>query len=242
MKLLFFLLTLASLATAAPKISFPIPAGTVQEESLAQGEKIYKLPITNIGDSPLTISQIRPSCSCTKVLPAPPVTINPGATNLFECTVDLGGELKKGPKNFAIRFVCDDPENQNPNWFITVPILPCIELLPRTIRFDKNSAPTQTVSIIYHGPLPEFPIKGRFLADLFGAPSEPKKDPENFLAFKIEETESPLTNKLTIAQKQKEVFSRYGTLRLSLDAGPKFNILQIETEKFPALLEMKDAE
>lgn len=231
------MLLLAAAAQAAPKIAFPIPAGLVQPESLAQGEQTYSMKIANSGDAPLNIQALRPSCSCTKVVPEPPLTLQPGQTNDFAVTVDLGAELKRGPKNFSLRVESDDPANPVASWHVTVPIIPCVELVPRNIYFKDGSAPTQEVAVIYHSGVPELPVKARFLPDLFGAKEDKSKDAENFLKCELLETDSPLTNRLVVTARKARVLSRYGTVRISVDAGFKFNVLQIDTEKFP-----KDAE
>ncbi|MBR5901284.1 DUF1573 domain-containing protein [bacterium] len=232
-----FLFVLAILLPAAlqasPRLAFPVPSGQVTEPSLAAGERQAVMQIANAGDEPLVINKLRPSCSCVKVVPQAPLTIQPGETNTFQCTLDLGGELKKGPKNYTVYVESNDPDTPVGNWFVTVPIIPCVELIPRNISFKEGEASTQTVTVIQQFRTPSSPIKAYFLDDLFGAPPDEGKKPEKFLGFSLEEPLGSITNRLCVYRLQKKTYSRYGTVRLSLDAGQKFNVLQIETDKFP---------
>jgi hypothetical protein len=234
------LLLLPSLLSASPRLSFPIPPGQMTEPSLASGEKQVEMRVANIGDEPLEIGKLRPSCSCVKVSPQAPLTVKPGDTNSFLCTLDLGGELKKGPKNFTVYVESNDPNLPVGSWYVTVPIIPCLELTPRNIRFMEGDASTQTVTVIQQFRSPASPLKIYFLDDLFGAPPDESKKPEKFLGFRLEGPPCALTNKLSVFRIKEKTYSRYGTVRLSLDAGQKFNVLQIETEKFPE--EKKEAE
>ncbi|MBR5623702.1 DUF1573 domain-containing protein [bacterium] len=226
-------LLLTTAAHSSPRLAFPIPSGQVTEPSLAAGERKAVMQIANAGDEPLEINKLRPSCSCVKVVPQAPILIKPGETNTFSCTLDLGGELKKGPKNYTVYVESNDPCTPVGSWFVTVPIIPCVELIPRNISFKEGEASTQTVTVIQQFRTPSSPIKAYFLDDLFGAPPDESKKPEKFLGFSLEEPLESITNRLCVYRLQKKTYSRYGTVRLSLDAGQKFNVLQIETDKFP---------
>ena len=238
--LLALALFLPAALQAAPRLSFPIPSGQITEPSLAAGERQAVMQIANTGDEPLEISKLRPSCSCVKVTPKAPLTIHPGETNTFQCTLDLGGELKKGPKNYTVYVESNDAALPVGSWFVTVPIIPCVELIPKYISFKEGDASTQTVTVIQQFRSPASPLKIYFLDDLFGAAPDESKKPEKFLGFRLEGPPCALTNTLSVFRLKEKTYSRYGTVRLSLDAGQKFNVLQIETEKFPE--EKKEAE
>lgn len=231
--LLFFSLLISWNVFASPVIDFPVKPGLLLEDSLAHGEKKLSMLITNTGTDPLNIKKFRPSCACTKVSPDAPLTIASGETNTFLCTLDLSGELKKGPKNYTVYIESDDPEKPVASWYVTVPIIPCVELHPKQLSFMESDAPTQTVTVIQHFREPVSPLHVYFLEDLFGAPPEEDKKPEKFLSFRVEEPLDSITNRITVFRIKDKTYSRYGSIRISVDAGCKFNILRIDTPKFP---------
>ena len=231
--LLFFSLLLSLNAFASPVIDFPVKPGLLLESSLAHGERNVTMLITNTGNEPLNITKFRPSCACVKISPNAPLTIAPGATNSFVCNLDLGGELKKGPKNYTVYIESDDPEKPVANWYVTVPIIPCVELDPKQLSFMESDAPTQTVKVIQHFREPVSPLKVYFLEDLFGEPPDEDKKPEKFLSFRVEEPLDSVTNRITVFRIKDKTYSRYGNIRISVDAGCKFNVLRIDTPKFP---------
>jgi len=220
-------------AFAKPVLEFPVKPGQVLESALADGERTVNMLIANSGTEPLNVTRFRPSCACVKVSPMPPFTLAPGETNSFLCNLDLGGELKKGPKNFTVYVESDDPDKPVASWFVTVPIVPCVELEPRSLSFAEGEASTQTVTVIQQFRAPSSPLKVYFLEDLFGAPPDEDKRPEKFLGFRLEEPAGSLTNRITVFRLREKTYSRYGSIRLSVDAGCKFNVLRIETPKFP---------
>ena len=226
---------------AGPVLDFPVKPGQTLEPSLAVGEKTVEMLVANTGDEPLNVTKFRPSCACIKVAPMPPFTLKPGETNSFTCSLDLGGELKKGPKNFTVYVESDDPAKPVASWFVTVPMIPCVELEPKGLSFAEGEASTQTVKVIQHFK-PASPLKVYFLEDLFGAPPDEDKKPEKFLSFRVEDPLESVTNRITVFRIKEKTYSRYGSIRISVDAGCKFNVLRIETPKFPEAQEGADPE
>lgn len=239
--LLFVLPFFCAFSNAAPSLDFPVKPGQVLEPSLAVGEKTVEMLVANTGDEPLSVTKFRPSCACIKVAPMPPFTLQPGETNRFTCSLDLGGELKKGPKNFTVYVESNDPGKPVASWFVTVPMIPCVELDPKSLSFAEDSASTQTVKVIQHFK-PASPLKVYFLEDLFGAPPDENKKPDKFLSFRVEDPLDSVTNRITVFRIKEKTYSRYGSIRISVDAGCKFNVLRIETPKFPEAQEGADPE
>lgn len=76
--------------------------GTVESGTVVQ----QRFEIANVGDQPLDISSVSPSCGCTAAI-ASDKTIWPGSTGAVEVSLDTYG--LSGPQSKAVRVRTSDP-------------------------------------------------------------------------------------------------------------------------------------
>ncbi len=130
---------------AAPKTR--VATAIVDVGTVAKGEKIrHRFEISNAGDEPLEIREVKPACGCT--VAEYDRTIAPGASGAIEAVVDtanLNGAIAKGVTVFT-------NDAANPRLELTVKALvrPLIEARPGYARFivvegEKHEASVQTL-------------------------------------------------------------------------------------------------
>lgn len=92
-KLLFlsFFLTLPAFLLAQP--SFDFEKDVLKLDKTPEGEMIsFDFPFTNTGDSPLLISEIKVTCSCT-TSEFPTAPVKPGEKGIIKVSFDTGGKI-----------------------------------------------------------------------------------------------------------------------------------------------------
>jgi hypothetical protein len=121
-----------SAATADPKIQIntKYDFGTV-----AQGAKVdMKYDLKNVGDAPLKIGPIHPSCGCTDVTATMNV-VPPGKTAAIKAVFNAGGYRGKVTKTIAVQ--TNDPKNQNVQLVLSGYVQPQVEVMPSNINFGR---------------------------------------------------------------------------------------------------------
>jgi len=121
-----------SAATADPKIQIntKFDFGTV-----AQGSKVdLKYELKNVGDAPLKIGPIQPSCGCTDASTTLEM-VPPGKTAAIKAVFNAGGYRGKVTKTIAVQ--TNDPKNQNVQLVFSGYVQPQVEVMPSNINFGK---------------------------------------------------------------------------------------------------------
>ena len=104
----FVLMTL--LAIAQPKIQFDKTVHDFQTISEESGRQTGRFEFTNIGDSALTLTSVRPGCGCTAAnYTKEPVA--PGEKGFIDATYDPRN--RPGPFNKSISITTNEPEPNN---------------------------------------------------------------------------------------------------------------------------------
>lgn len=122
-----------------------------------QGEPLeFELTVASVGDAPLHITRVDPSCGCT-TLTKPRDVLNPGESD--KLVVKFDAVKRRGPQNTRIVFASDDPAQPNAQFVITGNVKPVYEVKPvDSLSFGKlyrgtQDARTVTITNLYTEPM-----------------------------------------------------------------------------------------
>ncbi len=116
-----------------PKVEFAAPNHDFGEQWVG-GQMKHTFEVKNVGDKPLKILNVKPSCGCTLAGKFDKV-IEPGATGKIPVSVNsakLFGKFKK-----TIRVTTNDPTNQNATLSIAGVIKHYVSVTPRSASFRQ---------------------------------------------------------------------------------------------------------
>jgi len=123
----------AAAPTGSPRIQCPNPTwnfGTASQQSSITHDFIVK----NVGDGPLTITQVIPTCSCTASMPQK-TRLEPGEETTISTT--LSTQTFQGPITKNITIVSNDTKTPNVVLTIAGEVLPPYLVRPREVVVGK---------------------------------------------------------------------------------------------------------
>lgn len=107
-----WIVLLGMISFAQPKIQFDQTTydfGTIKEEG---GKKTGRFEFTNVGDSALVLTQVKPGCGCTAANYTK-TPIEPGARGFIDATYNPSG--RPGPFNKSVRVFTNEPRFKEAN-------------------------------------------------------------------------------------------------------------------------------
>lgn len=147
------LFSYSTLVYAAPQLVVPEPSFTFG--SIVQGEKLHHtFTIKNIGDTPMSVLRVVPSCGCTAANVSSSV-IQPGKAGEIKIVFDSTNFSGKVTKNVAIE--TNDPKSPNYTLTLNGTIVEEVQITPRQVNLGQikaGSAAKATVTLTNRGSKP----------------------------------------------------------------------------------------